>query len=75
VLALVVRHDLAGAEPRRLPECEALVRRGRRAPSPSSAVRPVGKEWTSFAQPMSDADKKQLFNLRDEDFKKPVTGG
>jgi GSH-dependent disulfide-bond oxidoreductase len=29
----------------------------------------VGKDWVSFAQPMSDADKKQLFNLRDEDFK------
>ena len=35
----------------------------------------VGQEWTSFSQPMSDADKKQLFNLRDEDFKKPATGG
>jgi len=34
----------------------------------------VGQEWTNFAQPMSDSDKKQLFNLRDEDFKKPATG-
>ena len=32
----------------------------------------VGKEWTSFSQPMSDSDKKQLFNLRDEDFKQPA---
>jgi GST-like protein len=29
----------------------------------------VGKDWVSFSQPMSDADKKQLFNLRDEDLK------
>lgn len=35
----------------------------------------VGKDWTSFSQPMSDADKKTLFNLRDEDFKKPASGG
>ena len=27
----------------------------------------VGKDWTNFAQPMSDQDKKRLFNLRDED--------
>ena len=29
----------------------------------------VGQEWTHFAQPMSDADKKTLFNLRDKDFR------
>jgi GST-like protein len=30
----------------------------------------VGKEWVNFSQPMSDEDKKRLFNLRDEDLKK-----
>jgi GST-like protein len=27
----------------------------------------VGQEWVSFSQPMSDDDKKRLFNLKDED--------
>ncbi len=31
----------------------------------------VGKELANFAQPMSDADRKRLFNLRDEDLKAP----
>ncbi len=29
----------------------------------------VGKDWTNFSQPMSDEDKKRLFNLRDEDLR------
>ncbi len=29
------------------------------------------QDLASFTQPMSDADKKQLFNLRDQDFKPP----
>ncbi len=29
----------------------------------------VGKEWMTAAPPMSDEDKKRLFNLRDEDLK------
>ena len=27
----------------------------------------VGKDLANFAQPMSDEDRKRLFNLRDED--------
>jgi hypothetical protein len=30
----------------------------------------VGKDLANFNQPMSDEDKKRLFNLRDEDLKK-----
>jgi hypothetical protein len=29
----------------------------------------VGKDLANFSQPMSDEDRKRLFNLRDQDLK------
>jgi GSH-dependent disulfide-bond oxidoreductase len=64
----VVRHDWQGQDLEDFPN----VKRWFAAVGARPAVKrgaDVGKELASFSQPMSDEDKKRLFNLRDEDFK------
>jgi GST-like protein len=66
----VVRHDWQGQDLDDFPN----VRRWFEAVGARPAVQrgaAVGQDLASFTQPMSDADKKQLFNLRDQDFKPP----
>ena len=66
----VVRHDWQGQDLDDFPN----VRRWFDAVGARAAVQrgaAVGQDLASFTQPMSDADKKQLFNLRDQDFKPP----
>jgi GST-like protein len=66
----VVRHDWQGQDLKDFPH----VKRWFDAVGARPAVQrggAVGQDLTSFAQPMSEADKKQLFNLRDQDFKPP----
>jgi len=68
----VVRHDWQGQNLDDFPN----VKRWFQAIGARPAVQrgaEVGKEWVNFAQPMSDEDKKRLFNLRDEDLKKTTT--
>jgi len=64
----VVRHDWQGQDLDDFPN----VRRWFEAVGSRPAVRrgaDVGKDLANFSQPMSDAERKQLFNLRDEDLK------
>ncbi|HTT01101.1 MAG TPA: glutathione S-transferase N-terminal domain-containing protein [Steroidobacteraceae bacterium] len=68
----VVRHDWQGQNLDDFPN----VKRWFQAIGARPAVQrgaEVGKEWVNFSQPMSDEDKKRLFNLRDEDLKKTTT--
>jgi len=68
----VVRHDWQGQDLNDFPN----VKRWFQAIGARAAVQrgaDVGKEWVNFSQPMSDEDKKRLFNLRDEDLKKTTT--
>jgi GSH-dependent disulfide-bond oxidoreductase len=65
----VVRHDWQGQDLNDFPH----VKRWFESVGARPAVRrgaDVGKDLASFSQPMSDEDKKRLFNLRDADFKK-----
>lgn len=64
----VVRHDWQGQDLGDFPN----VKRWFEAVGARAAVKrgaDVGKDLASFSQPMSDEDKKRLFNLRDEDFR------
>ena len=66
----VVRHDWQGQNLDDFPN----VKRWFQAIGARPAVQrgaEVGKEWVNFSQPMSDEDKKRLFNIRDEDLKAP----
>lgn len=66
----VVRHDWQGQDLEDFPH----VKRWFEAVGARPAVQrgsAVGQDLANFAQPMSDADKKQLFNLREQDFKPP----
>lgn len=67
----VVRHDWQGQDLNTLPNVKRWFETVGKRPAVERGAA-VGKEWTSFSQPMSDSDKKQLFNLRDEDFKQPA---
>jgi GST-like protein len=67
----VVRHDWQGQDLNTLPNVKRWFETIGKRPAVERGAA-VGKEWTSFSQPMSDSDKKQLFNLRDEDFKQPA---
>jgi GSH-dependent disulfide-bond oxidoreductase len=65
----VVRHDWQGQDLNDF----ANVKRWFEAVGARPAVRrgaDVGKDLASFSQPMSDEEKKRLFNLRDADFRK-----
>ena len=65
----VVRHDWQGQDLNDFPN----VKRWFEAVGSRPAVQrgaAVGQDLANFAQTMSDEDKKQLFNLRDEDLKK-----
>jgi GST-like protein len=70
----VVRYDWQGQDLNTLPNVKRWFETIGKRPAVERGAA-VGKDWTSFAQPMSDADKKQLFNLRDEDFKQPADKG
>ena len=64
----VVRHDWQGQDLNDFPN----VKRWFEAVGARPAVQrgaAVGKDWASYSQPMSDEDRKRLFNLRDEDLK------
>ncbi len=68
----VVRHDWQGQDLNDFPN----VKRWFEAVGSRPAVRrgsDVGKDLANLSQPMSDEDKKRLFNLRDEDLKKPAS--
>jgi GST-like protein len=64
----VVRHDWQGQDLNEYPN----VKRWFEAVGNRPAVRrgaDVGKDLANFSQPMSDEDRKRLFNLRDQDVK------
>jgi GSH-dependent disulfide-bond oxidoreductase len=64
----VVRHDWQGQDLNEYPN----VKRWFEAVGNRPAVRrgaDVGKDLANFSQPMSDEDRKRLFNLRDQDLK------
>jgi GST-like protein len=64
----VVRHDWQEQDLNDTPN----VKRWFEAVGARPAVRrgaDIGKDLANFAQPMSDEDRKRLFNLRDEDLK------
>lgn len=67
----VLRHDWQGQDLNTLPNVRRWFETIGKRPAVERGAA-VGKDWTSFSQPMSDADKKQLFSLRDEDFKQPA---
>jgi GST-like protein len=67
----VLRHDWQGQDLNTLPNVKRWFETIGKRPAVERGAA-VGKDWTSFSQPMSDADKKQLFSLRDEDFKQPA---
>jgi len=65
----VVRHDWQGQDLKDFPS----VKRWFEAVGARPAVQrgaAVGKELMNFAQPMTDDEKKRLFNLRDEDLQR-----
>jgi len=65
----VVRHDWQGQDLQDFPR----VKRWFEAVGARPAVQrgaAVGKELMNFAQPMTDDEKKRLFNLRDEDLQR-----
>jgi GST-like protein len=64
----VVRHDWQGQDLNEYPN----VKRWFGTVGNRPAVRKgadVGKDLANFSQPMSDEDRKRLFNLRDQDLK------
>jgi GST-like protein len=64
----VVRHEWQGQDLNDYPS----VKRWFEAVGARPAVRKgseVGKDWVGFSQPMTDEEKKRLFNLRDEDLR------
>jgi len=68
----VVRHDWQGQDLNDTPH----VKRWFEAVGARPAVirgADVGKDLANFAQPMSDEDRKRLFNLRDQDLKSPLS--
>jgi GSH-dependent disulfide-bond oxidoreductase len=65
----VVRHDWQGQDFKDFPNVKRWFETVGARPAVQRGAA-VGQDLMSFAQPMSDDDKKRLFNLRDEDFKK-----
>jgi len=64
----VVRHDWQEQDLNDFPNVKRWFERvGARAPVMKGAD--VGKDLMNFSQPMSDEDRKRLFNLRDSDLK------
>lgn len=64
----VTRHDWQGQDLNDFPNVKRWFETVGARPAVQKGAS-VGNEWMNYSQPMSDADKKQLFNLRDEDFK------
>ena len=62
----VVRHDWQGQDLNDFPGVKRWFEAVGRRPAVQRGA-DVGKELMNFSQPMTDAQKKQLFNLRDED--------
>ena len=64
----VVRHDWQGQNLDDTPHVKRWFEAVGARPAVIRGAR-IGTEWHNYSQPMSDEDKKRLFNLRDEDMK------